>query len=123
MRPARSAKVSYRTDWVFFLLLALGLPIKGSWCCFITPARTEREARAATRLFLPPWMQSSRSLPRPPDARSAAKTKDDEGGISNDVELVRYIVGVDQDGLDVTSCALRRAVSPRLPLSSLFHDK
>ncbi len=42
---------------------------------------------------------------------SAAKTKDDEAGMSYDFEMVRYVVDVDQDGLDVTSCAVRRTVN------------
>jgi hypothetical protein len=40
-----------------------------------------------------------------------AKSKDDEGGISYDFELVRYVVDRDQDGFDITSCAVRRTVN------------
>ena len=51
----------------------------------------------------------------------AAKAKDDEGGLSYDFELVRYVVDVDEDGLDVTSCAVRRTfnapVAKAKPLS------
>ena len=51
----------------------------------------------------------------------AAKAKDDEAGLSYDFELVRYVVDVDEDGLDVTSCAVRRTfnvpVAKAKPLS------
>jgi RecA/RadA recombinase len=53
-----------------------------------------------------------------PTGRSwvAAKAKDDEGGISRDFELVRYVVDIDADGLDVTSCAVRRVANLPLPV-------
>ena len=58
-----------------------------------------------------------------PGGRSwiAAKAKYDEAGLSYDFELVRCVVDVDEDGLDVTSCAVRRTfnapVAKSKPLS------
>lgn len=40
-----------------------------------------------------------------------AKAKDDEGGAYYDFELVSYVVGLDEDGRDLTSCAVRRTVN------------
>jgi putative DNA primase/helicase len=44
-------------------------------------------------------------------AWNAAKAKDDEMGISHDFELVPYVVDIDQDELEITSCAVRRTLS------------
>ncbi len=40
-----------------------------------------------------------------------AKAKDDEGGISLNFELVRYVVGNDEDGMEVTSCAIQWTIN------------
>jgi AAA domain/Primase C terminal 2 (PriCT-2) len=47
------------------------------------------------------------------DGRSwkVAKSKDDEGGLSYDFELVRVVVDADADGSDITSCAVHRTVN------------
>jgi nicotinamidase-related amidase len=49
----------------------------------------------------------------PSDGRSwtAAKTKDDEGNISQDFYLKSYVVDYDEDGLEVTSCAIERTTN------------
>lgn len=45
-------------------------------------------------------------------ARSWAvvKSRDDEDGLSYDFELVPYIVGQDEDGYEITSCAIRQTL-------------
>jgi putative DNA primase/helicase len=42
---------------------------------------------------------------------NVAKAKDDEAGISHDFELVSCPVGIDEDGHEVTSCAVRRTLN------------
>ena len=46
------------------------------------------------------------------------KAKDDEGGVSRDFDLRTHFVGTDEDGLDVTSCAIAKAIhSPAARIS------
>jgi hypothetical protein len=48
---------------------------------------------------------------------SAAKEKDDEGGMKFDFRLAQYVVGADQWGQDVTSCAVDRTLNLAAPQS------
>ena len=46
------------------------------------------------------------------------KAKDDESGVSRDFDLRTHFVGTDEDGLDVTSCAIAKAIhSPAARIS------
>jgi len=46
---------------------------------------------------------------------SVAKSKDDEGGMKFDFRLAQYVVGTDQWGQDVTSCAVDRTLNLAVP--------